>query len=145
MKKVFYCFLFAVSVLLISCTSDKQSSQTPINEIPEFGHVKKSKEQLEADQEFLDYFKGNEEKGYIDCIENGWYYLEAGDPHTAMKRFNQAWLLDSSRFEVYWSFGAAEYVLGNTESAKKYYKKAIKLCEDAEIREYLEQDYSQLK
>lgn len=35
----------------------------------------------------------------------GWEYFYKGDPGTAMKRFNQAWMFDSTNAEAFWGFG----------------------------------------
>ena len=40
-----------------------------------------------------------------DAADRGWKYYESGDYATAMRRFNQAWLLDSDNAEAYWGMG----------------------------------------
>lgn len=72
-----------------------------------YGKVQKCKGQLEADTKFLkasDSKEPNRVQAAIDMMDTGWYYLHQGDTDTAMKRMNQAWLLDSTNVAVYASF-----------------------------------------
>lgn len=50
--------------------------------------------------------------------ELGWKYLAGGDLSTAMKRFNQAWMLDRRNPDAFWGFGIVmgrRAAQGNTE------------------------------
>ncbi len=40
-----------------------------------------------------------------DAAKLGWKYFYNGDPDTAMKRFNQAWMFDRKNPEAFWGFG----------------------------------------
>lgn len=51
----------------------------------------------------------------------------------AIRRFNQAWLIDSTRWEVYWGFAATEGKMDKYESSKYYYEKALNLGGDTKI------------
>ena len=63
----------------------------------------------------------------------GWSFFQRGDIGTAIKRFNQAWLIDSTRYESYWGFAAAEGRLNNFETSKHYYEKALNHGGDTKI------------
>jgi tetratricopeptide (TPR) repeat protein len=54
----------------------------------------------------------------------GWRHFASGDPETAMKRFNQAWLLDPQNPSVYFAFGhLTRYAFTKSApEAEKYYR-----------------------
>ena len=56
--------------------------------------------QKAADAKFIasidDYYKGDRKKGAEDVSRRGWQFLRQGNAPEAMKRFNQAWLLDNA-------------------------------------------------
>lgn len=73
-----------------------------------YGRLRKCPEQLEADRIFLhecDSLFKNREIASRYHVKRGWdnYYQQQLD--VAMRRFNQAWLLDSTNADVYWGFG----------------------------------------
>jgi tetratricopeptide (TPR) repeat protein len=73
-----------------------------------FGHVKKCKEQIEADNRFLancDKTGKSRKQMELHLISRGWEFLYAKKFDTSMMRFNQAWLLDSLNADIYWGFG----------------------------------------
>ena len=141
MKKIEF-LAFLILTIFVSCTSNNENR--PINAIPEYGHQEKSEMQLQADQNFLDEIRGRESETFIALIDEGWWYLEQGDSITAVKRFNQAWLIDSTRFETYWGFAAAEKEINNFETSRLYYEKALALCKDSELQEIVNKELSEL-
>ena len=85
-----------------------------INLAPLFGGYKKSKKQIGYDEEFIERTlndckctKREASKKFSDL---GWGYFKRGNSEIASKRFNQAYLLDSLNYSLYWGFGA---ILGN--------------------------------
>lgn len=117
MRKTTFFILIIGSILFstLSCQTrkskdmpDNSTSQTVSNLKPMYGKGKKNQAQLEADQKFLetcDNTYSSRQEAAKAHIQYGWNYMESGDNKTAMKRFNQAWLLDSLNAEVYWGFG----------------------------------------
>jgi Tfp pilus assembly protein PilF len=80
----------------------------PLNEQPMFGGQPKTPEMLAADQQL---FASTEKFGYTRAqgsdksVQLGWQYLfQKHDIATAMKRFNQAWLLDPDNGDVFHGF-----------------------------------------
>ncbi|WP_173467492.1 hypothetical protein [Fibrobacter succinogenes] len=128
-------FSTIISVLsifaLVGCASGLR--QRSINEIPEYGNQPKSPEMLQADQQFLNTVKGKEQQAFDHMMNVGWSFFKRGDIGTAIKRFNQAWLIDSTRYESYWGFAAAEGRLNNLETSKHYYEKALSHGGDTKI------------
>ena len=120
----FSTIISALSIIaLVGCASGPR--QRNINEIPEYGNQPKSPEMLQADQEFLALTKGKEKESFDHMMNVGWSFFKRGNIGTAIKRFNQAWLIDSTRYESYWGFAAAEGRLNNFETSKHYYEKAL--------------------
>ena len=73
-----------------------------------YGRIKKCPEQLVLDQEFLTacdkQYKTRQEAAVAQVVF-GWKYFYTNQLDVAMKRFNQAWLLDSTNADVYLGFG----------------------------------------
>ncbi|OWV20220.1 hypothetical protein B7990_03345 [Fibrobacter sp. UWB4] len=128
-------FSTIISVLsifaLVGCASGLR--QRSINEIPEYGNQPKNPEMLQADQQFLNTVKGKEQQAFDHMMAVGWSFFKRGNIGTAIKRFNQAWLIDSTRYESYWGFAAAEGRLNNFETSKHYYEKALNHGGDTKI------------
>jgi tetratricopeptide (TPR) repeat protein len=121
-------FLFISTFALFqSC-----QSQCPegINLLPMYGKKEKCQEQLDSDKEFLTeidkMFKSREEaaKSYSS---KGWDYFYKKDFETAMKRFNQAWLLNDKNYEIYWGFANIRGSQNQFEEAKDLFDLAKKL------------------
>lgn len=122
----------ALSIIaLVGCAGGPR--QRSINEIPEYGNQPKSPELLKADQEFLALTKGKEKESFEHMIKVGWSFYHRDDIGTAIMRFNQAWLIDSTRYESYWGFAVAEGRLNNLETSKHYYEKALNHNGDTKI------------
>ena len=66
-------------------------------------------------------FNGNHRAASDHLIKLGFNYLYRGDVRTAMYRFNQAYLLDSTNTDIYWGYGAFYMTLGNYGEAKNQY------------------------
>ncbi|MBF9224034.1 tetratricopeptide repeat protein [Hymenobacter ruricola] len=94
-------------LMLLMCVGATPPCLSGINLLPMYGRVKKCPEQLEADKRFL-----------ADCARRhkspqeaasayaalGWKYFYNNQLDVAMRRFNQAWLLDSMNQQVPWGF-----------------------------------------
>jgi tetratricopeptide (TPR) repeat protein len=108
----------------------KEKAKTEINLVPEYGKVKKDKSDLESDQKFIDYELkelGSLKKASEEMIKLGFDYLYRGDLETSMKRFNQAWLLDSKNENAYWGFAAVYFMFKDYDEALKQLDKGLVL------------------
>jgi len=97
--------LAAIAVHCLPAAADP----SPINERPMYGGVQKTPEMLEADRAFISMFESkgiSRDVAANDAVERGWRALHAGDLRTAIKRFNQAWLLDPENGASYWGMAA---------------------------------------
>ena len=60
-------------------------------------------------------FKDDKTAASDYLIKLGFNYMYKRDLKTAMYRFNQAYLLDSTNSDIYWGYGAIYMTLGNFE------------------------------
>jgi tetratricopeptide (TPR) repeat protein len=106
------------------------SLSLPLNEMPMYGGKPKSVDQIKLDQDFISNAiktTGSREAAFKAAIGSGFQYMQKFDWRTAMKRFNQAWLLMPDRAEVFWGFGAAISHQGKFEESLQYFTKADEL------------------
>jgi tetratricopeptide (TPR) repeat protein len=108
----------------ISLEEWNQEAKSNIRLLPKYGLVPKTKEQKELDESLVNDMLN---KGYTrrkaseEFIDLGFKYLYK-DIKTAMYRFNQAYLMDSSNVDIYWGYGGVYLVLGDIERAKDQYQ-----------------------
>ena len=97
--------------------------------------IEKNTAQKEADKAFIDSVttsSGSREKASIGFAGEAWRNYKAGDYSTAMKRFNQSWLLNPDNYLTHWGFGALLFDQGKTDEAITHYNKALSTLEDVE-------------
>jgi len=120
-------YLLAVSLAVTIFSGGVASAQSVppnlSNLMPQYGGVKKTAQLLFYDQQFLTdcdskFPDRKEAAAYFQA--KGWQFLQSGDPNTAMKRFNQAWLLDSTNAGAYWGFGAVTGQRQQHDESLKY-------------------------
>jgi tetratricopeptide (TPR) repeat protein len=97
------------------------------------GVVKFTPEQKKANEWFIeeiirDY--GSKDKGSEVAAKEGWYHLSKHNPRMAMKRFNQAWLLNPNNSNAYWGFGILMSGYGKDDKAIEMFEKALSLAPD---------------
>ena len=106
-----------------------KEAETNIRLLPKYGHISKSEGQKASDKEFIEvtlkqYTTSRKASDHL--IELGFKYLY-NDIKTAMYRFNQAYLLDSTNTDIYWGYGGVYMVLGDLISAEKQYLEGLAL------------------
>jgi len=96
-----------------------------------YGNIPGTPQQKECDEELIQSTVkqfGSRKAAGEAAIQLAWeYYNNKHDPKTAMKRFNQAWLLDPSNADAYYGFGFLVAGQGKNDEAIKFYKKALEL------------------
>lgn len=90
-----------------------------------YGEIEKTKEHQEIDEEFRQTCL--EQFGSIDSsvnvqIDHAWRYYYNSELETAMKRFNQAWLLNPEFPDSYFGFASLLETLGKATEAKRFYR-----------------------
>ena len=116
--------LLYLSLFFFSCTSQEKCPEA-INLLPMYGGQTTCEEQSKADKMFISECKLQFKNRQIASkyhVDKGWECFYMNNYESCMKRFNQAWLLDSSNADVYWGFG-------NLLGIKHEFKKSLPLLE----------------
>ena len=113
-----------------------------------YGGVTKCTAQLKADENFLEQaaldFKSRQEAS-MSYLDDGWRLMKQDDYNTAMKRFNQAWLLDDKSPIVYLSFGVLMQKKGDANEAANFLEKATELAaNNRDVLALISNSYSDL-
>ena len=121
--------IILVMLFIMSCSSTQDCPEN-INLLPMYGSQKKCQEQIDIDQVFFrecdSIFKNRQEASKF-YTKKAWGYFYKNDYDTAMKRFNQAWLLDSLNEETYWGFANILGMKEKPEESLIYFNKSIKI------------------
>jgi tetratricopeptide (TPR) repeat protein len=110
--------------LLAGCAS---AASPPVNERVMYGGVFKSSEMRLADERFLEAARRDfptARAASDHYAELGWTFLRKQDRSTAIKRFNQCWLLDGGNPACFWGFGMFEQQIGQTDQSVEHLEKA---------------------
>lgn len=104
-----------------------EEAKTDIRLLPKYGHVPKTEAQKKSDQEFIETMLKQDStprKASDRFVRLGFNFLYS-DKKTAMNRFNQAYLLDSTNTDIYWGFGAVYMTLRDYAKAEKQYLEGL--------------------
>lgn len=111
-----------------SLCDDAAKVEYPINELPMYGHAWKTPEQQRADQVYIETMtRGGRSRQDAagSAARLGWNSCYAADCSNAMRRFNQAWLLDPNNRLALWGFAVISMERGEIEEATRYFQMAI--------------------
>lgn len=148
MKQIFTLVLMALTI--ISCgnaqkrnTTDNTSinqdssyeawnkeAEKEIRLTPKYGNAIKNTAQKAADEELIKSYvdmAGSRRKGSELLTQKGFEYLYAGNLRTAMYRFNQAWLLDSTDANIYSGFAAVYYHFKDYDKAIAFLDQGLRI------------------
>jgi tetratricopeptide (TPR) repeat protein len=80
--------------------------------LPKYGSLPKTESQKAADAKFIaaidQQYHGDRNKASADLATRGWQYLAEGNLDDAMRRFNQAWLLNNNNGAALWGMAAIQ-------------------------------------
>ena len=119
--------------LLLACLLSfgfalQPASAQDMNLQPKYGSLPKNDAQKAADAKFIvsidNYYKGDRKKGAEDVSSRGWQFLRQSNPLEAMKRFNQAWLLDNTNGNALWGMAAIQAGSGKIDESLKLFAEA---------------------
>ena len=103
----------------------------PPNQQPMYGGIQKTAEMKKADEEYIHRVLAmgyTRQSGARAAVELGFKYFSKGDFATAMKRFNQAWLLDPTLGDTYHGFALVLIERdGNDWGAEQLFRKALSI------------------
>jgi len=123
--------LFAINVSAQNPNFEKwqELANNDINLQPEFGDLEKNESQIKADNDFIEEILkhyDNKQDASKKMTELGFQYIyERRDLQTAMKRFNQAYLLEPKNADIYYGYGTIYFNLGAMESAREQFDKGL--------------------
>jgi tetratricopeptide (TPR) repeat protein len=117
--------LSLILFLILGFTSCDSKAQQPDNTKPMYGEVPKSSEHISIDNDFIK--ESIRQYGTIDSTvyvytDYAWRYFYNNDLKTAMKRFNQSWLLNPEHPDSYFGFAALLEMNGNKNDSQRFYK-----------------------
>lgn len=125
--------LLIISIILAVTTAVPVGAQD-INLLPKYGSVQKTTAQKDADNRFIleidKQYQGDRKKGSAEAAKRGWGNLRQGKPDEAMRRFNQAWLLDSGNGAAIWGMAAAQASSEKNNDALRLFAEADRLMGD---------------
>ena len=125
-----YFFLALVAFTMTSCaTQGPSGDRMPIDQVPMYGGMDRSAfpDLKTADEKLISdttQHYGSREAASSEFAQNGRAYYDRGDLTNAMRRFNQAWLLNPKNAEAFAGFGK---VLHNQEK----YCESMRMMEQA--------------
>jgi tetratricopeptide (TPR) repeat protein len=116
---------FALSLLVSNAFAQD------INLLPKYGAQPKNDAQKAADERFLasidGHYKGDRKKAAEEAAVRGWQFLRQGNAPDAMRRFNQAWLLDSSNGSALWGMAVFEAGSGKLNESLTLFAEADRI------------------
>lgn len=136
MKKFFQLLILILVTTAVAQNEDYAGWITLANEDPglqpEYGNIQKTEKQKESDEifvkELLAEYNGDKKLASEKMVELGFQYLyEKRDLETAMRRFNQAFLVNPKNADLYYGFGTVYFNLGAMDEARKQYDKGLKI------------------
>ena len=125
--------VFIFTLLLAGCASVQNDPRLrSIDQVPMYGGMDRSlvPELKKADEAFIESTSsafGGRERASKRWVEQGFTFYNRDELEMAMRRFNQAWLLDPKNPEVYWGFGAVMHDRGLAFGAYDMEMRAYKL------------------
>jgi tetratricopeptide (TPR) repeat protein len=105
-------------------------SQAQINLQPKYGGQTKNAAQLAADADFLasmdKMFDNDRAKAAEEVAARGWTLYRRGQQDDAMRRFNQAWLLNPENGSALWGMAAMEMSKERIASGRALFEEAAR-------------------
>ena len=128
-----FLFLFANNAFSqISFEEWEAESKTNRRLLPKYGYLRKSEAEIKSDSDYvkqmmaMPQFK-NRREASNHLIGLGFQYYYRGDLKTAMYRFNQAYLLDTTNTDIFWGYGAIYMAMGKYELSKNQYDEGLSI------------------
>jgi len=114
--------MFSVSMFL------QLASAQDLSTLPKYGSVPKNEAQKLSDDNFIAgidaYYKGDRKKAAEDISSRGWQLLKQGNYQDAMRRFNQAWILDKTNGNALWGMAVIQMGLRKFDDALTLFAEA---------------------
>ncbi len=93
--------------------------------------IEKSAADIENDDKFIKQVlaltNGDKQAAAIGVVQLGWEQIGKGKPNEAIRRFNQAWLINPDLPDIFWGYGVATHVRGDeTDAVVRWFEEAFK-------------------
>lgn len=127
------CMLMALALLAGACAGGSSTSRdTGIDQVPMYGGIDRQAvpELKRADEEFIAAMTrefGSREKASEQAVGQGIRYYMVDDYAAAMRRFNQAWLLNPDNPDAFWGFAMVLHDQGRNCEGKDMVDRALAL------------------
>jgi tetratricopeptide (TPR) repeat protein len=107
----------------LACADDR-------NLLPKYGPLPRTEWQKAADAKFIsaidEQYHGDRNKASTELAARGWQYLVERNFADAMRRFNQAWLLNNSNGTALWGMATIQASSGKFDDSLKLFAEAEK-------------------
>lgn len=110
----------------------RKESQTNKRLLPRYGHIPKSEDEIKSDSAYVkqimalpQFSTRREASNHLIGLGFNYYYRD--DLKTAMYRFNQAYLLDTTNTDIFWGYGAIYMRFGYLGLAAAQYQEGLKV------------------
>lgn len=129
------CSLHSFKIALLFLTAFGVNAAEP-QTTPLWEGIEKTAAMKRADKDFVDEVlaatKGDAKLGARHAVRAGWKAFSDGQYDSAIRRFNQAWLLDPENPEIFWGFGLATHLRGEPLSTvERWFLEAKERLPDA--------------
>jgi tetratricopeptide (TPR) repeat protein len=120
-----------LAFLIIAASACGVAGAQETNLLPKYGSLPKNEMQKAADEGFIAsvdaHYKGDRKRASEEVSARGWQLLRQGKVDDAMRRFNQAWLLDSANGNALWGMANIQANTREPASALPLYAEAMPL------------------
>ena len=119
-----------LSILLLTTFATLAAFAQDTNLMPKYGLMPKTEMQKAADAKFLagidESYKGDRRKAAKAAASRGWQFLRQGNKPDAMRRFNQAWLIDNTNSYALWGMAVVQAETDDITASIKLFTEAEK-------------------
>lgn len=131
----FVCLLLLALSLLIFRVNSAVAQSDSSEKLPMYGQpgIARPENLKKVDEDFVRdaTFKfGNRQAASRGLAEQGWTSVRRGALDVAMRRFNEAWLLNPKNYQAFWGFGAVLSEQGKLAEAIDQLEAARELVDD---------------
>lgn len=134
---IFAAFLLCAAQPSFSQSFEEWEKESLTNNrlLPRYGNKPKTPAQIDADSAYIKQIMGlpqfkTRREASDHLIHLGFQYYYRQDFKTAMYRFNQAYLLDSTNTDIFWGYGAIYMFFGRFDLAKEQYDQGLSIEPD---------------
>lgn len=128
----------AIILFTLFISNSINAKKIPIDQVPMYGRMDRSSVPAlkKGDEEFISNVTkqfGSRQAAASAWIDQGFFFYQKDELEMAMRRFNQAWLLDPNNPEVYWGFSSILYDKGDNCGAMQMGQEAEEVGIDSMI------------